>query len=127
MYIVVTPLRHGRGPKPTPPGEAVELDERQGDALVAIGALAHAPDDTVAPIVGIDVTGEPAAGQGEGVQLPGGTDGDGKPLAPIAKPLSAMKRAELVIEAARLDVTIAPGMTNKQVVAAIEAKQAGNA
>lgn len=123
MYIVVTPLRHGRGPKPTPPGEPVELDERQGDALVAIGALTRFADDTIARIVGIDVTGEPAAGQGEGVQLPGGTDGDGKPLAPIVKPLAAMKRAELVIEAARLDVPIAAGMTNKQVVAAIEAKR----
>lgn len=124
MYIVVTPLRHGRGPKPTPPGEPVELDERQGSALVAIGALTRAPDDTVAPIVGIDVEGEPAAGQGEGVQLPGGTDGDGAPTPPVAKPLGAMKRAELVVEAARAGVQIAAGMTNKQVAAAIEGARA---
>jgi hypothetical protein len=37
-YEVVTPLRNG-GPKPVPPGETVELDAKEGDALVALGAL----------------------------------------------------------------------------------------
>ncbi|HEX8224476.1 MAG TPA: hypothetical protein VF605_11730 [Allosphingosinicella sp.] len=37
-YEVVTPLRNG-GPKPIPPGGTVELDEKEGDALVRIGAL----------------------------------------------------------------------------------------
>jgi hypothetical protein len=37
-YVVITPLRNG-GPKPVPPGETVELDAKEGDELVLIGAL----------------------------------------------------------------------------------------
>lgn len=91
-YIVRTPLRHGRGKEPTPPGETVELDQAEGDALVALDALAPAPDDTAA-----------------------------------AKPLARMNRAELTAAAEAAGVEIAPGMTNKQVAAAIEAKAAAGA
>jgi hypothetical protein len=40
FYVVVTPLRNGSR-KPIPPGETVELGKKEGDALVAIGALAR--------------------------------------------------------------------------------------
>jgi hypothetical protein len=89
-YIVRTPLRHGRGSEPTPPGETVVLDQAEGDALVSLGALEPVPDDA-----------EPAQ-----------------------KPLARMNRAELTAAAGAAGVEIAPGMTNKQVVAAIEAKAA---
>lgn len=47
-YIVVIPLRNG-GEKAIPPGETVEIDAKEGDALVAIGALALSTKKAAAP------------------------------------------------------------------------------
>ena len=84
-YVVVTPLCRGMQDDPVPPGEVVELKAKEGDALVAIGALTPGP-----------------------------------------RGLSDMKRPELVKEAEKEGVEITSGMTNVQVVAAIEAKRATN-
>jgi len=111
MYRVVTPLRNG-GPDPVAPGDPVKLDAVDGDALAAIGAVTPMPD------------AEPA-------QEPAPAPPAPPPPAPIPasepKPLSAMKRPELVAEAAKVGVTLKPGLTNKQAVALIEAARVGAA
>lgn len=99
-YLVLTPLRNG-GPEPAAIGKPVELDAIEGAALAAIGALEPLDDDTVAPPPPPPPPAQP-------------------------KPLSKMNRAELAIAAHDAGVTIADGMTNKQIVAAIEAKRAAS-
>ena len=106
-YIVVTPLRNG-GPKPLPPGQPVDLGEREGDALVVIGALARAPADAAALAPVPPVPPVPPA----------------PPVPPREKPLGQQNKAELRATAAREGVEVTEHATNLQIVQAVEAKRA---
>lgn len=94
-YYVLTMLRRGRG-KPARPGEMVELDEDEGEALVKIGALRPAD------------------------QAGGGDHGEGD------APLSSLKKAKEQLELAGYIVMTVDQFTSEIMQAAEAANKAAD-
>lgn len=108
LYVVVTPLRRG-DPDPVPPGQPVELDADDGDALVLLGALLPAPDPQPEPPPPPAPPAPPAAAA---------------PAAPAGpKPLDRQNRTELLATAAAEGVEVAADASKAIVKAAILAKR----
>ena len=118
-YEIITPLKTGG--KRIAAG-TVELDQKEGDALVAIGALRAASGRQEASSVASSI-----ASQGPLATAGAAQAGSASSAPPAEKPLAKMNKGELTKVATDEGVEIPADATNKAIAALIEAARAAKA